>query len=295
MEKAFGTALGARVDTVESPPSVRRRLLSEFGIIDRASHKSTRAPNDQPISERVVTTGPALSFQAVLHMVVSRLSHSYYFLPAIGVTWFMVEVVPRGIPTGNRELIGGIILVMYLTFYAAAAAKCANRWPEGLFRLWLQRFSACMSYVWFLVMLMIAITVVYALMRVGAGLDDRAARDATEVIGWVVTGALLARLWPLWPAPFLYGGHSHWSLAAGANVWVGPGLAVAWQMTKARGVFWSLTLPLGMLAAILLWIHRPLSSSWVGQLWFYAISLPVLALFSDAAAEQIRLDEPEVQ
>jgi len=302
VEAAFGTARGARRDVIAVEPGLRRRLLDLARLEDRTV-APPGAAYDRRIAElrarRAERAGapaareraaPGSAFADVLSTTARRLRDGWrYFVPAVVVTYVLVEIVPRGVPVGMRSEVAGMFLILNLTWYAAAASKCAGRWRRNLFRLVLSRVSVSMTYL--LVVVVWGVLILLGLFAAGltGAMDDAARTSVAAALAGVLALPLAIRLWPVLAVPFLYPGYGRWSVAAGAAVWVGPGIGTAWRMTGRSGVFTSLTLPLllvlGSTALLFHWAPRTL----LAHALYYGGFLPLATTAIDVAAERIRV------
>jgi hypothetical protein len=306
VEAAFGSARGARRDVVGVEPGVRRRLLELAHLEDRTAPPPT-AVQDRRLEElrarrhareREIAGDTSAAawhppFAAVLATSAGRLRDGWYhFVPAIVVMYAMAELVPRGVPTGSRSLVAGLLLLLNLVWYAAAASTCAGRWRQGLLMLVLSRASVAMSYLLVFVVWGALTLLGLFLVALAGGIDASQREPIAAALAVFLAVPLATRLWPVLAVPFLYPGYSRWSVAAGAAVWVGPGIGTAWRMTGRAGVFSELTLPLLLtLGPAAFALHAAPATPFLHVL-YYAVFLPVAATIVDVAAERIRVATP---
>jgi hypothetical protein len=211
------------------------------------------------------------------------------FVPAIAVTWVLVELAAAQVPKAPDAARAGLLLAS-LGFYTAAAASCRSGREENPVWLGLERASGAID------LFVIALTL-GAVTGVGLGLGIVAGGDSAVVASAAVSGllglALLSRLWPILAVPFLYRGRIGWSPAARGSFWSGPGLGTAWRMTGAEGTFRRVSLPVLSVSLVLLGVPAALrlvrGTGFLDSLILYAGVLPFLTTLVLISAEPLVL------
>ncbi len=227
----------------------------------------------------------------------ARVGRDYpQFLPAILVTWLLVEVVAEA--SGRpMVVVAPSLFCLGLVGYAAAAAKAAGRSEENVVRLTVTRASACLSYLGILLIVgLVSIVVLVIAAAFGAGHDPR-----VQKLGLGAWAALMllvcSRLWPGLVVPFLYGGRVRYSGSTRSMLWVGPGLPTAWKMTGAPGVLARISAPFLLVTALtaglwgcargLLTLAAPVR--FVLDAVFYAAIVPFLMTLADVLGDGLRV------
>jgi hypothetical protein len=213
-------------------------------------------------------TRPLPAFGDAMRTAAARVRRSYLqFLPAILVTWLLVEVV-AGASGRPMVVIAPSLFCLGLVGYAAAAARAAGRSEENVVWLTVTRASACVSYLGILLVLgLVSLIVLGVAAALGAGHDPLVLEIAVGV--WAALVLLVcSRLWPGLVVPFLYGGRVRYSGSARSMLWVGPGLPTAWRMTATPGVLARVSAPYLLVAAFT-------AGAWGGARAFLALPGPV--------------------
>jgi hypothetical protein len=230
-------------------------------------------------------------------MAGARVRSGYLsFLPAILVTWVLVEVVA---PASGRPMIVIVpgLFCLGLVGYAAAAAKTAGRSEDNVVWLTVTRASACVSYLGILLILALLFVLVLGIgMAFGAGRDPRVLEICLGL--WALLALMVcSRLWPGLVVTFLYGGRVRYSGSARSMLWVGPGLPTAWRMTAAPGVLVQISAPYLLVASLT-------AGSWGGaraflavpgvarfalDAAFYAAIVPFLVTLADVLGDDLRV------
>ena len=252
-------------------------------------------------SPRAMTTArPLPSFGDAMRTAATRVRGGYrLFLPAILVTWLLVEVGAAA-SGGPRVAVAPGLFCLGLVGYAAAAARAAGRTGENVLWLTVTRASACLSYLGVLLILLLLSVLVFGIgVALGAVHDSLVLRVCLGVWGALVLLAC-GRLWPGLVVPFLYGGDVRYSASARSALWVGPGLPTAWRMTAAPGVLVRVSTP--YLLVVLL-----TAGAWGGARGlldpaglvrlaldgaFYAAIVPFLVTLADVLGSELRVPVP---
>jgi hypothetical protein len=220
------------------------------------------------------------------------LRHGYpRYLPAIAITWILVEIAGPQVERAPDVARIGLLLAS-LGFYTAAAVSVRSGRKENPFWLALSRASGAIDLV--LIALLVALLGglgVGVAMLTGGG--DGAVSIALVVPILAGLGAV-SRLWPILAVPYLYKGKIVWSPAARGSAWTGPGLGTAWRMTARDGTFLRVSGP--VLSAGLLLLAVPIGmrllwgTGFVDSLILYAGVLPFLTTLVLVAAEPLVLE-----
>jgi hypothetical protein len=219
------------------------------------------------------------------------LRHGYpRYLPAIAITWILVEVAGRQVARAPDVARVGLLLAS-LGFYTGAAASLRSGRNENPFWLGLSRASGAIDL--FLIALLVA-----ALGCLGVGVamltggGDGALFIALVVPVLAGLGAV-SRLWPILAVPYLYKGKIAWSPAARGSAWRGPGLGTAWRMTAREGTFLRVSLPVLSASLLLLAVPIVMRLLWgtglVDSLMLYGGVLPFLTTLVLVASEPLVL------
>jgi len=214
----------------------------------------------------------------------------HLFIPAIILTWLLVEVAAPQVPRAPWLAQAGLLLLC-LEFYLAAAARACDLFSENVVWLAISRAGV-----------MIEPMLVLFLLGIFSGACSLIAMYLNPV--WLralmVTGALvvdlyvLARVWPVWGIPFHFTGKLAWSPSARASVWRGPGLGLAWRLTRELGVFNRCSLRfMGLLIPLIMIVtglRFSLASSVIPDIILYVFGLPQLSVLAvDGAGLMLRV------
>jgi hypothetical protein len=201
-----------------------------------------------------------------------------HFLPAIVLTWIVVEVAAAQVPRVPWLAQSGLFIV-FLDFYWAAAARALGISSKGAFRLASDRAGIAVEPL--LVLFALAV-LTGACLLVVMFQDSLLLSGVVLAFAVVVDGYVLLRSWPMWGIAFFFEGKVVWSPSAGAGLWSGPGLGAAWVLTGERGVwnphsrrFLLVLLPLTVTVVVL---RALLDWQLLSDLLLYVAGLPLLAL-----------------
>ena len=155
-----------------------------------------------------------------------------HFIPAVIITWIMVEVAAPQVPKAPAVAQTGLFLLC-MSFYLAAAARAIGITCSNPLTLALSRAGICIEPM----MLAFAMGIISFFCFVVFLYQANAIVDAAVIAtGVLVNLYILARGWPVWGIPFFFEGKIRWSPAARASVWHGPGLGLALRVTKKHGI-----------------------------------------------------------
>lgn len=221
-----------------------------------------------------------------LHLAVQGFVH---FIPAMVITWLMVEVVAPQVP-GVPWLAQAGMFLLCLDFYLAAAAKAGHLSPENTFWLALSRAGICIEPMLVIFLLFVFSSACFLVVLY----QDQVWLSVLAVsVAVVVDLYVLARVWPFWGIPFFFEGKTRWSPAARGRVWEGPGLGLAWRLTREQGVLnrHGLRFMAGFITLIVVVFGLQDYLAWDGlsDVVLYVLGLPVLSVITmHGTAELIR-------
>jgi hypothetical protein len=247
-----------------------------------------------------------LSFRRACRRAATQLARGYlHFLPGIAATWFFAEGAAPAVPAPlaiTRPVLGLLASV----FVSAAAARTAGRHAgRNVVMLGVERASSFLT----LFLLLLAALVLAALLVGGAIAIGEPNHPEWVRLSLAVWGSLLLlgslRFWPAPAIAFHSHGKIRWSPAVRGSAWVGPGLGMAWRLTKAPGVVRRASLPfvlvglpcVGGFLALRNLATLPGPVLHTSNLLFYAVAVPFLLTLADGLTAQLlrgapRLAEP---
>ena len=222
--------------------------------------------------------------------VVSRTGRRFYlFVPAIIISWLMVEAVAPQVPRAPWLAQTGLFLVC-LDFYLAAAAKVCDEFAEENV-IWLAVSRAgCFVGPMMVLILLSLVSLASALVVV---YQDNVWLSALAVTAAAVLDLyVLARAWPMWGVPYHFTGKLVWSPSVRGSGWSGPGLGLAWRLTCERGLLncYSLRFMALLIAvtACVVVLRYYLSLNGLSDILLYVFGLPLLSVFAvDGTGEML--------
>lgn len=209
------------------------------------------------------------------------------FVPAIVISWTVVEVVAAQIPRAPWIAQAGLFIVC-LDFYNAAAARASGLSTENPFWLAISRASSCIEP-----MLVIFLLFLFSTGCFFAVLFQNNLPINLFAIGMVtfVDLYVVARVWPLWGIPYFFEGKTRWSPAARGRVWYGPGLALAWKLTREHGLLnaHSVRFMIGfiMLTGAVFVLRVYFTWDFISDFILYVVGLPLLSLVNIAGTRDM--------
>ena len=205
-----------------------------------------------------------------------------YFIPAICIAIFFLEIISLQLDTEYSGLAFAIFLFMTMVWYCAAAAKNAGLWEDRtLWRLARERISVSMDYVWFgLISIVVTVLIIGISSETGLITGEVARYELATIAYPCVCFAMFLRFWPFLAVPFAYDGQSQWSPISAANVWKGPGLPTAWRLTRHPKVFVRLSIPITLFIFTLFFLNLMASEIFGATariVLLYCLTLPIVA------------------
>ena len=213
--------------------------------------------------------------------LVSRAGRRFYlFVPAIIISWLMVEAVAPQVPRAPWLAQTGLFLVS-LDFYLAAAAKVCDEFAEENV-IWLAA-SRAGCFVEPLVVLFLLSLISLACFLVVLYQDNIWLSVLVVAAGTVLDLYVLARAWPMWGVPYHFTGKLVWSPTVRGSGWSGPGLGLAWRLTREQGLLNRYSLRfmalLILVTGCVVVLRYYLSLNGLSDIFLYVFGLPLLSVF----------------
>jgi hypothetical protein len=202
----------------------------------------------------------------------------HWFVPVIIINWVMVEAVASQVPRAPALAQAGIFLIC-VDYYLAAAVRALDLQDTNPLRMAFWRTGAAMKPL----MLAMALGLFTVLcLAPFFYFQSTAAGVAGVGVSAVAILYTLARTWPMWGIPYFFKGEYVYSPAAGGTSWSGPGIGLALQLTREKGLFnvhsRRFMLAFIVLAAVWIGIEWALPPSVLPQAIVYMLGLPVLSV-----------------